>query len=164
MAAGPREDLERRGPFDRVLGSPRSLRHAGVRQLPLPLGAGDRAPACTSSSSSGRTCSSRRRWATSPRTTSTPACCGAWSTPSRAGRPSTVDMYYGRPGMPDFGCALALRAYEDAGHAHGVRAGEPRPEPLRARAQRAVPRDAFPRSSPRRSAARRWATRGRWTT
>ncbi len=33
----------------------------------------------------------------------------------KGGQTATVDMYYGRPGMPDFGCPPALRAYEDAG-------------------------------------------------
>ena len=33
----------------------------------------------------------------------------------KGGQTSTVDMYYGRPGMADFGCPPALRAYEDAG-------------------------------------------------
>jgi 5-methylthioadenosine/S-adenosylhomocysteine deaminase len=33
----------------------------------------------------------------------------------KGGQTSTVDMYYGRPGMTDFGCRPALRAYEDAG-------------------------------------------------
>jgi 5-methylthioadenosine/S-adenosylhomocysteine deaminase len=33
----------------------------------------------------------------------------------KGGQTSTVDMYYGRPGMPDFGCPPALRAYLDSG-------------------------------------------------
>jgi len=33
----------------------------------------------------------------------------------KGGQTSTVDMYYGRPGMTDFGCDAVLRAYEDAG-------------------------------------------------
>jgi 5-methylthioadenosine/S-adenosylhomocysteine deaminase len=33
----------------------------------------------------------------------------------RGGQTGTVDMYYGRPSLPDFGCAAALRAYRDAG-------------------------------------------------
>jgi 5-methylthioadenosine/S-adenosylhomocysteine deaminase len=33
----------------------------------------------------------------------------------RGGQTATVDMYYGRPGMADFGCAAALQAYEDIG-------------------------------------------------
>jgi 5-methylthioadenosine/S-adenosylhomocysteine deaminase len=33
----------------------------------------------------------------------------------KGGQTGTVDMYYGRPGMEDFGCAPALHAYEDAG-------------------------------------------------
>ena len=33
----------------------------------------------------------------------------------KGGQTATVDMYYGRPGMPDFGCPPALRAYEDSG-------------------------------------------------
>jgi 5-methylthioadenosine/S-adenosylhomocysteine deaminase len=36
-------------------------------------------------------------------------------TAMRGGQTGTVDMYYGRPGMPDFGCEPALRAYQDAG-------------------------------------------------
>jgi 5-methylthioadenosine/S-adenosylhomocysteine deaminase len=33
----------------------------------------------------------------------------------RGGQTATVDMYYGRPSLPDFGCEPALRAYADAG-------------------------------------------------
>src|SRR5215467_11449091 len=33
----------------------------------------------------------------------------------KGGQTATVDMYYGRPGLPDFGCETALRAYQDAG-------------------------------------------------
>jgi 5-methylthioadenosine/S-adenosylhomocysteine deaminase len=33
----------------------------------------------------------------------------------QGGQTGTVDMYYGRPGLPDFGCEPALRAYADAG-------------------------------------------------
>jgi len=33
----------------------------------------------------------------------------------RGGQTGTVDMYYGRPSLPDFGCPPALRAYSDAG-------------------------------------------------
>lgn len=33
----------------------------------------------------------------------------------KGGQTGTVDMYYGRPGLPDFGCEPALRAYSDAG-------------------------------------------------
>ena len=33
----------------------------------------------------------------------------------RGGQTGTVDMFYGRPGMPEFGAEAALRAYADAG-------------------------------------------------
>ena len=33
----------------------------------------------------------------------------------KGGQTATVDMYYGRPSLPDFGCDIALRAYADAG-------------------------------------------------
>jgi 5-methylthioadenosine/S-adenosylhomocysteine deaminase len=33
----------------------------------------------------------------------------------KGGQTGTVDMYYGRPSLPDFGCEPALHAYEDAG-------------------------------------------------
>ena len=33
----------------------------------------------------------------------------------RGGQTGIVDMYYGRPSLPDFGCGAALRAYSDAG-------------------------------------------------
>jgi 5-methylthioadenosine/S-adenosylhomocysteine deaminase len=33
----------------------------------------------------------------------------------RGGQTGTVDMYYGRPSLPDFGCPPALRAYRDSG-------------------------------------------------
>ena len=49
-------------------------------------------------------------------------------------------------------------------HAHRVRAREPRPEHLRPRAERAVPRAPAGRARRRRSGVRRWATRGRSTT
>src|SRR5499427_376145 len=33
----------------------------------------------------------------------------------KGGQTATIDMYYGRPSLPDFGCEAALHAYEDAG-------------------------------------------------
>ena len=33
----------------------------------------------------------------------------------KGGQTATVDMYYGRPSLPDFGCEAALQAYKDAG-------------------------------------------------
>ncbi|HKA94643.1 MAG TPA: amidohydrolase family protein, partial [Streptosporangiaceae bacterium] len=33
----------------------------------------------------------------------------------KGGQTGTVDMYYGRPSLPDFGCEPALNAYQDAG-------------------------------------------------
>jgi 5-methylthioadenosine/S-adenosylhomocysteine deaminase len=33
----------------------------------------------------------------------------------KGGQTGTVDMYYGRPSLPDFGCEPALQAYRDAG-------------------------------------------------
>ena len=33
----------------------------------------------------------------------------------KGGQTATVDMYYGRPSLPDFGCEPALQAYHDAG-------------------------------------------------
>ena len=39
----------------------------------------------------------------------------------KGGQTGTVDMYYGRPSLPDFGCEPALRAYQDPAF-HNVQA------------------------------------------
>ena len=72
-------------------------------------------------------------------------------------------MYYGRPGMPDFGCPPALIAYEDIGmrtafglvsRDENIYVHEPNERFLDA--CRAISRTRF--------AGRRWATPGRSTT
>ena len=163
MASGARADLEARGPFDRVIGSPSHFVMPGFinghYHCELAIGPGlyqfvfERANVFIQA-------------ATGDIAEDDLYTGVLWGLVNaiKGGQTATVDMYYGRPGMPDFGCGPALRAYEDAGHAHRVRAGEPRPEPLRARARRAVPRAAAGRPWPRRSDGRRWATPGRWTT
>ena len=89
---------------------------------------------------------------------------GAASTRSRAGRPRRSTCTTGARACPTSDARPALRAYEDSRDAHGVRAGQPRREHLRPRAERAVPVSGCPPTWPRRSAAPPWATRGRSTT
>jgi 5-methylthioadenosine/S-adenosylhomocysteine deaminase len=111
---GPREELEARGPFDRVLGS------AGHFVLPgfvnchyhseLAIGPGlyqfifERANVFIQA-------------ATGEIEEEDLYLGVLWGLINaiKGGQTATVDMYYGRPGMPGFGCEPALRAYEDAG-------------------------------------------------
>ena len=51
----------------------------------------------------------------------------------KGGQTGTVDMYYGRPSLPDFGCA-GPACVPGCRPAHGVRPGQPGPEHLCARA------------------------------
>ena len=114
VAAGRRVELERRGPFDRVLGS------AGHFVLPgfvnahyhseLAIGPGlyqfifERANVFMQGGVGD--------------VEEDDLYAGVlWGLINaiKGGQTATVDMYYGRPGMPDFGCPPALRAYEDSG-------------------------------------------------
>jgi 5-methylthioadenosine/S-adenosylhomocysteine deaminase len=113
-AVGPRAELEARGPFDRVLGS------AGHFVLPgfvnchyhseLAIGPG------------------LYQYIFEKANVHIQAAVGPiaeedlyhgilWGliTAIKGGQTATVDMYYGRPSLPDFGCEPALRAYHDAG-------------------------------------------------
>ena len=145
-APGARADLEARGPFDRVLGSPRALRDARVRQRPLPLASSRSAPACTSSSSSARTCSSRRRPATiDEEDLYTGDAVGTGQRDQgRADRDGRHVLRAPRDGR--LRCGAGAPRVRGRRAAHRVRAREPRPEPLRARARRTVPRAAAGRS------------------
>jgi 5-methylthioadenosine/S-adenosylhomocysteine deaminase len=113
-AAGPRAELERMGPFDRVLGS------AGHFVMPgfvnchyhseLIIGPGlyqhifEKANVYI-------------QGATGPVAEEDLYLGVLWGliTAIKGGQTGTVDMYYGRPSLPDFGCEPALRAYQDAG-------------------------------------------------
>jgi 5-methylthioadenosine/S-adenosylhomocysteine deaminase len=114
VETGPRAELEARGPFDRVLGSP------GHFVMP-----------------SFVNCHYHSELAIGPglyqfiferANVFIQAATGAideedlyagilWGlvTAIKGGQTATVDMYYGRPGMGEFGAPAALRAYEDAG-------------------------------------------------
>ena len=114
-AAGPREQLEATGPFDRVLGSPGHLvmpgfvnchYHSELIIGPRPVPARVR---------EGQRATSRR--ATGPISEEDLYHAILWGliTAIKGGQTGTVDMYYGRPSLPDFGCEPALHAYADAG-------------------------------------------------
>jgi 5-methylthioadenosine/S-adenosylhomocysteine deaminase len=114
VAAGPRERLEAQGPFDRVLGS------AGHFVLPgfvnchyhseLAIGPGlyqhifEKANVHIQA-------------ATGPVGEEDLYYGILWGliTAIKGGQTGMVDMYYGRPSLPDFGCEPALHAYADAG-------------------------------------------------
>ncbi len=113
-AVGPRAELEKRGPFDRVLGS------AGHFVMPgfvnchyhseLIIGPGlyqhifEKANVYI-------------QGAAGPIAEEDLYTGVLWGliTAIKGGQTGTVDMYYGRPSLPDFGCEAALRAYSDAG-------------------------------------------------
>ena len=113
-AAGPREQMEALGPFDRVLGS------AGHFVLPgfvnchyhseLAIGPGLYQHIFEKANV-------HIQGATGPIAEEDLYHGILWGlvTAIKGGQTATVDMYYGRPGLPDFGCEPALRAYADAG-------------------------------------------------
>jgi 5-methylthioadenosine/S-adenosylhomocysteine deaminase len=113
-AAGPREQMEALGPFDRVLGS------AGHFVLPgfvnchyhseLAIGPGLYQHIFEKANV-------HIQGATGPIAEEDLYHGILWGlvTAIRGGQTATVDMYYGRPSLPDFGCEPALRAYADAG-------------------------------------------------
>ncbi len=113
-AAGARADLERQGPFDRVLGSPSHFVLPGFINChyhsELAIGPGlyqfifERANVFIQAATG----------AIDEEDLYTGVLWGLVNA-IKGGQTSTVDMYYGRPGMEDFGCPPALRAYEDAG-------------------------------------------------
>jgi len=113
-AAGPRAELERRGPFDRVLGSGEHFVLPGFVNAhyhsELAIGPGlyqfifERANVFMQGGVGD--------------VEEDDLHAGVlWGLINaiKGGQTATVDMYYGRPGMPEFGCPPALRAYEDSG-------------------------------------------------
>jgi 5-methylthioadenosine/S-adenosylhomocysteine deaminase len=114
VAAGPREEVSALGPFDRVLGSPGHFVLPGFVNChyhsELALGPG------------------LYQYIFEKANVHIQAATGdiaeedlyhgiLWGLISaiKGGQTATVDMYYGRPSLPDFGCEPALRAYADAG-------------------------------------------------
>ena len=114
VAAGPRAAMEAMGPFDRVLGS------AGHFVLPgfvnchyhseLAIGPGLYQHVFEKANV-------HIQGATGPIAEEDLYYGILWGliTAIKGGQTATVDMYYGRPSLPDFGCEIALRAYADAG-------------------------------------------------
>jgi 5-methylthioadenosine/S-adenosylhomocysteine deaminase len=114
VAAGPRDELEARGPFESVLGS------AGHFVMPgfvnchyhseLAVGPGlyqfifERANVFIQAATGD----------VEEEDLYTGVLWGLVNA-LKGGQTATVDMYYGRPGMADFGCPPALEAYEDIG-------------------------------------------------
>jgi 5-methylthioadenosine/S-adenosylhomocysteine deaminase len=114
VAAGPREELETRGPFERVLGSREHFVMPGFINChyhsELAIGPGlyqfvfERANVFIHAAMGD----------IEEEDLYTGILWGLVNA-IKGGQTATVDMYYGRPGMADFGCEPALRAYEDAG-------------------------------------------------
>ena len=114
VAAGPREELERLGPFDRVLGSASHFVMPGFinchYHCELAIGPGlyqfifERANVFMQGAVGD----------IEEEDLYTGVLWGLVNA-IKGGQTSTVDMYYGRPGMTEFGAPSALRAYEDAG-------------------------------------------------
>jgi 5-methylthioadenosine/S-adenosylhomocysteine deaminase len=114
VAAGPRTELEKRGPFDEVLGSSSHLVMPGFVNChyhsELAIGPGlyqfvfERANVFI-------------QGAVGPVDEDDLYAGILWGlvTAIKGGQTATVDMYYGRPAMSDFGCPAALQAYEDSG-------------------------------------------------
>jgi 5-methylthioadenosine/S-adenosylhomocysteine deaminase len=114
VAVGPREQMAAMGPFDRVLGSPDHFVMPGFVNChyhsELAIGPGlyqhifEKANVHIQA-------------AVGPISEEDLYTGILWGliTAIKGGQTATVDMYYGRPSLPDFGCAPALRAYEDAG-------------------------------------------------
>jgi 5-methylthioadenosine/S-adenosylhomocysteine deaminase len=114
VAAGPRTELEGRGPFDRVLGSDHAFVMPGFVNChyhsELAIGPGlyqfifERANVHMQGAMGDIAQEDLYRGV-------------LWGLVSaiKGGQTATVDMYYGRPTLPDFGCQPALKAYEDVG-------------------------------------------------
>ena len=114
VAAGPRAAMEALGPFDRVLGS------AGHFVLPgfvnchyhseLAIGPGLYQHIFEKANV-------HIQGGTGPIDEEDLYYGILWGliTAIKGGQTATVDMYYGRPSLPDFGCGPALSAYRDAG-------------------------------------------------
>jgi 5-methylthioadenosine/S-adenosylhomocysteine deaminase len=114
VAAGPRRQLEAMGPFDRVLGSARHFLLPGFVNChyhsELAIGPGlyqhifEKANVHIQASVGDIAEEDLYH-----------GILWGLVTAIKGGQTGTVDMYYGRPGMPDFGCEPALRAYQDSG-------------------------------------------------
>ncbi len=114
VAVGPRDEMAKRGPFDRVLGSPGHFVMPGFVNChyhsELAIGPGlyqyifEKANV-------------HIHGAAGPISEEDLYYGVLWGlvTAIRGGQTGTVDMYYGRPSLPDFGCGPALQAYADAG-------------------------------------------------
>jgi 5-methylthioadenosine/S-adenosylhomocysteine deaminase len=114
VAAGPRAELEARGPFESVLGSAAHFVMPGFVNChyhsELAIGLGlyqfifERANVFIQA-------------ATGDVEEEDLSVGVLWGLVNalKGGQTATVDMYYGRPGMPDFGCPPALEAYERIG-------------------------------------------------
>lgn len=114
VEVGPRRELEAHGPFERVLGSADHFVMPGFVNChyhsELAIGPGlyqhifERANVHIQGS-------------TGPIDEEDLYTGVLWGLVSaiRGGQTATVDMYYGRPSLPDFGCPPALRAYSDSG-------------------------------------------------
>jgi 5-methylthioadenosine/S-adenosylhomocysteine deaminase len=113
-ATGPRAEMEAHGPFDRVLGSADHFVLPGFINChyhsELAIGPGlyqhvfEKANVHIQSG-------------TGPIAEEDLYHGILWGliTAIKGGQTATVDMYYGRPSLPDFGCEPALQAYQDAG-------------------------------------------------
>jgi 5-methylthioadenosine/S-adenosylhomocysteine deaminase len=114
VAAGPSDELEARGPFDGVLGSAGHFVMPGFvnchNHSELAVGPGlyqfifERANVFIQAATGDM----------EEEDLYTGVLWGLINA-LKGGQTATVDMYYGRPGMPDFGCPPALVAYEDIG-------------------------------------------------
>lgn len=114
VAAGPRAELETMGPFDRVLGSANHFVLPGFVNChyhsELAIGPGlyqhifEKANVHIQGGL-GSIAEEDLYYGI------------LWGlvTAIKGGQTATIDMYYGRPGLPDFGCGPALAAYQDAG-------------------------------------------------
>ncbi len=114
VAAGPRAEMQAMGPFDRVLGGPGHFVLPGFVNChyhsELAIGPGlyqhifEKANVYI-------------QGAVGPIAEQDLYYGILWGlvTAIKGGQTGTVDMYYGRPSLPDFGCEPALRAYQDAG-------------------------------------------------
>jgi 5-methylthioadenosine/S-adenosylhomocysteine deaminase len=114
VRVGPRTELENDGPFDKVLGSDRHFVMPGFVNChyhsELAIGPGlyqfiyERAHVYVGS-------------ALGPIAEQDLYNAILWGlvTAIKGGQTGTVDMFYGRPSLTDFGCPVALQAYADAG-------------------------------------------------
>lgn len=114
VAAGPRTQMEAMGPFDRVLGSTGHFVLPGFVNChyhsELAIGPGLYQHIFEKANV-------HIQGAVGPISEEDLYYGILWGliTAIKGGQTAMVDMYYGRPSLPDFGCEPALRAYQDAG-------------------------------------------------